>query len=156
MIRRTSRRMRLCTALLICNLAFIWGNSMLPGTVSGALSDWLREVLASILPGGAINASGGGLLRKAAHFSEFACLGALLTWRLAMTGGKTFPASGKALLLALGTACVDEAIQIFSPGRNPSPIDVGIDTCGAAVGIGLLLLGSGFCNIIKQHLEETK
>ena len=33
---RTSKRMRICTALLLCNLAFIWGNSLLPGELSGA------------------------------------------------------------------------------------------------------------------------
>ena len=36
-------------------------------------------------------------------------------------------------------ACIDECIQIFSPGRNPSLVDVGIDTAGAAVGVVLLL-----------------
>ena len=59
---RTDKRMRLCAALLICNLAFIWGNSLLPGTVSGAFSDWSGDLLAGRVPGGGTE-TGGGLLR---------------------------------------------------------------------------------------------
>ena len=49
---RTDKRMRLCTALLICNLIFIWGNSLLPGSVSGAISDAVKSLLENVLPGG--------------------------------------------------------------------------------------------------------
>ena len=41
----TDKRLRLCTALLIANLVFIWGNSLLPGEISGAFSDWVKSVL---------------------------------------------------------------------------------------------------------------
>ena len=46
MIQRTDMRMRLCIALLILNVAFIWGNSMLPGEISGAICHHLRDFLA--------------------------------------------------------------------------------------------------------------
>ena len=134
---RTERRLRLCTALLIANLVFIWGNSLLPGEISGALSNWLKDLLASILPGGSPGGSGGGLLRKLAHFTEFACLGMCLTWRMGMLQKH----SGFALLLGAAAACVDETIQRFVPDRGPSIIDVGIDTCGVITGMILLLLG---------------
>lgn len=134
---RTDRRLRLCYTLLIMNLCFIWGNSLLPGSVSGAFSDWVKDLLTALLPVGEPSEGGGGLLRKLAHFTEFACLGMLLTWLLGML---RHPRS-LALLLGTGAACIDETIQRFVPDRGPSLQDVGIDTCGVIVGMSLLLLG---------------
>jgi len=142
---RTERRWRICTALLIANLVFIWGNSLLPGEISGALSDWLKDILASILPGGDSKPSGGGLLRKLAHFTEFAALGMLLTWRMGML--QKHP--GFALLFGGLAACVDETLQRFVPDRGPSIRDVGIDTCGVIVGMALLITGH---HLLKRKL----
>ena len=133
---RTERRLRICTALLICNLVFIWGNSLLPGEISGAFSDWVKGILSAILPGTG-SGTGGGLLRKIAHFTEFAALGMCLTWRMGMLRKP----SGWALLWGGLTACADETIQRFVPDRGPSIRDVGIDTCGVIVGMMLVLFG---------------
>ena len=72
------RQIRICRAMLILNLCFIWGNSLLPGEVSGAFSDWVKELLMKLLPMKENLSTGGGLLRKLAHFTEFAMLGLLL------------------------------------------------------------------------------
>ena len=133
---RTERRWRLCTALLIANLVFIWGNSLLPGEISGAFSDWVKDIVASLFPGDGSGAPGGGLLRKLAHFTEFTALGMLLTWRMGMLDKH----SVRALALGAGAACVDETIQVFVPGRGPGILDVGIDTLGVTVGILLILI----------------
>lgn len=134
---RTEKRMRICTALLIVILTFIWGNSLLPGDVSGAFSDWVRDLLASLLPGEETPSGGGGLLRKLAHFTEFMALGMCLCWRFGML--KKHPAL--TMLWGTAAACVDETIQRFVPDRGPSIFDVGIDTCGVAVGMVFLLIG---------------
>jgi len=105
MIRR-DRHIRLCVALLALNLAFIWGNSLLPGEVSGALSDWVKELLAAIFPGAGMESSGGGLLRKLAHFLEFASLGLLLGWLAAMLQNRGW----YALLWGSLAALTDETI----------------------------------------------
>lgn len=137
---RTERRMRLCTVLLVCNLAFIWGNSMLPGEVSGAFSNWVKDTLESLLPVGGTSPSGAGLLRKAAHFTEFTLLGMVLSWLFGMLQRKkTWP-----LLCGVAAACVDETIQRFVPDRGPSIRDVGIDSCGVLTGIFLLHLGYAY------------
>ena len=44
-MKRTKRRMTVCTVLLICNLVFIWGNSLLPAEVSGQISGTLKALL---------------------------------------------------------------------------------------------------------------
>ena len=134
---RTEKRWRICTVLLIANLVFIWGNSLLPGEISGAFSDWVKEIVTSLFPGDGSGAPGGGLLRKIAHFTEFAALGMLLTWRMGMLNKHSI----RALALGAGAACVDETIQRFIPDRGPSIRDVCIDTCGVMAGMMLLLIG---------------
>lgn len=149
---RSEKRLRLCRWLIAGLLCFIWGNSLLPGSVSGAFSDWVKGILAMLFPGEVPGiTTGGGLLRKIAHFSEFAALGAALCWRFGMLGKrKIWP-----LLCGFGAACVDETIQVFVPDRGPSLIDVGIDTCGAAVGMILLLTGHHFIRKRKFLEEKT-
>ena len=80
------------------------------------------------------------LLRKLAHFSEFACLGLLMGTTLRFYGKPVFRATG----LGLAAACVDETIQVFVPGRASSLIDVWIDTAGFATGLLILMLGYTF------------
>ena len=134
---RTDRRLRLSKWLITLILCFIWGNSLLPGHISGQVSDWVKEILTSLLPGRISGVtSSGGLLRKIAHVTEFATLGAALSWRFGMLEKR------KILALAYGilTACVDETIQLFVPDRGPAIRDVVIDTCGVAAGMVILLL----------------
>ncbi|MBP3684794.1 MAG: VanZ family protein [Oscillospiraceae bacterium] len=145
---RTDKRLRICTALLICNLAFIWGNSLLPGEISGAISDFVKELIAMFLPAGPDQAPGGGLLRKIAHFTEFTALGALLGWLFGMLN------RGKLLPFGCGVlaASIDETIQRFVPDRGPSIKDVCIDSCGVLTGIVLLYLGHTYLK--RKHLED--
>lgn len=141
MIRRSSRRLRLCVTLLCLNVVFIWGNSLLPGSVSGALSQWVKDFLGSIL--GIQEGSGEeghGILRKMAHFMEFCCLGMCLSWlvrmlRTAAAEHFVWPLAGGILV-----ACIDETIQCFVPNRGPGILDVGIDTLGVTLGVAILCL----------------
>ena len=134
---RTDKRLRLCTVLLLCNLIFIWGNSLLPGEISGAISDWVKAILETLFGSTGEDAPGGLPIRKLAHFTEFACLGALLFWRFGMLRRP------KALAFCLGAAaaCIDEGIQMFVPGRGPGIRDVGIDCGGVLTGMIFLYLG---------------
>jgi len=137
-MERTTRKVQVCTVLLVLNILFIWGNSLLPGSVSGAISGWVRDCLAMLFPGGTSDPeSGHGLLRKLAHFTEFACLGALFAWLLSMFEKPV----ALAILFGVAVAALDETIQRFVPDRGPSLIDVLIDTSGAILGISLLLAG---------------
>ena len=134
---RTEKRLRICATLLVLNLCFIWGNSLLPGEISGAISDWVKNLIAMLFPGDSPVTSGGGLLRKIAHFTEFTALGACLAWLFGMLEkGKYWP-----LLCGVAAASVDETIQRFVPDRGPSLKDVGIDSCGVMAGMMLLYLG---------------
>ena len=139
-MKRTDKRIRLCVTLLICNLIFIWGNSLLPGEISGAFSDWVKSVLARIFSAGPDDSSGGGLLRKVAHFTEFAALGMLLAWLHGMLQkGKLQP-----FFWGVAAASVDETIQRFVPDRGPAVKDVCIDSAGVLTGIILLWVGYNY------------
>ena len=146
-MKRTDKRLRLCVTLLICNLVFIWGNSLLPGEISGAFSEWVKSVLAQILPVGPDNGSGGGLLRKIAHFTEFTALGMCLAWLHGMLQkGRLRP-----WLWGTAAAAVDETIQRFVPDRGPSVKDVCIDSAGVLTGI--ILLWSGYHYLKKRSMK---
>ena len=67
------------------------------------------------------------VLRKGAHITEYAILGALLYRAL----GNVLPA----LLVGIAYAATDELHQHFVRGRHSSPFDVAFDACGLAVGL---------------------
>lgn len=151
-MKRTDKRLRLCIALLVCNLVFIWGNSLMPGEISGTFSDWVKSMLAQIVPMGPDDGTGGGLLRKAAHFTEFTALGMCLAWLYGMLQkGKVFP-----FLWGVLAAAVDETIQCFVPDRGPSIRDVCIDSAGVLTGMILLWTGYHFLKrkSAKLSLED--
>lgn len=81
------------------------------------------------------------LIRKLAHFSEFALLSALLTgyFYLRRTDGRLLAALLAGWGAATLYACSDELHQMFVSGRGPSPVDVGIDSSGALLGAALVI-----------------
>jgi VanZ family protein len=70
------------------------------------------------------------VLRKFAHAAEYAVLGALLLRALGR--------EPQALAAGIAYAISDEIHQYFVNGRHASPIDVGIDALGVAIGIIVL------------------
>lgn len=125
-------------------LLLIWGNSCLTGEESGEISGGLMLWLTQNLPGLIQREF---VLRKLAHFTEFAMLGVCLSGTV-----RSFGLSWKTGLLVplfgvLLSACVDETIQVFVPGRGSSLIDVWIDFGGGCAGTVLL-------NCLKQLLNR--
>ena len=150
---RSKKRMTLCITLLCANILVIWGSSLLTGKISGAISGWLRDLLASLLGGDSDGSdTGHGLLRKCAHFTEFTCLGLLLCWLTSMLQKKYWFLWS--FLIGVSVAAADETLQRFVPDRGPSVKDVGIDTLGVCLGIVIIYF-------IRKHqqsryLEENK
>jgi len=144
------KRKTVCGLLIAANLAFIWGNSLLPGAESGALSGGILAWLNAFLGLGEAGADMlHQLIRKGAHFTEFVCLGMLLTWHFGMADMKGRALVAYPLLGSLIAACTDETIQIFVDGRGSSLMDVWVDTFGALTGIILLLQGHHYRK--KKH-----
>ena len=136
-----------CSVLIALNLMFIWGNSMLPGPVSGQISSgllaWLKAWIGNL-------GMGEHLLRKLGHFTEFAALGFLSTGLCMLLGEKKFHRLSSPLLLGLLAACVDETIQRYVEGRGSSLVDVWIDTAGVLTGICVLMILHGLTIYFKE------
>jgi len=102
---------------------------------SHALTVWLPVVLwaAVIFAFSSIPSLSSGLgawdtvLRKGAHVTEYAILGALLYRAL----GREAPA----LATGIAYAATDELHQHFVRGRHASPVDVAIDAVGLSLGM---------------------
>src|SRR2546421_11869770 len=67
------------------------------------------------------------VLRKGAHVTEYAVLGALLVRAL----GREAPA----FLVGVAYAATDELHQHFVRGRHATPVDVAIDAVGVTLGL---------------------
>ena len=118
-------------AFIVC---FIWGNSVLSSQLSSSLSIAVGEFFASIFgTGDGVSTVGGLSVRKMAHFTEFAALGAVasLLFKRFLKNKGTY-VLGLALC-GIFVALMDETIQIFSH-RGSSVRDVWIDLFGYVVG----------------------
>lgn len=122
--------------LLVLIVFFIWDNSMQNGGSSDGFSLLFAETLTPI-----VNKLGfhgniwilNRIVRKLAHLTEFTILGSLLytILRRYITYGTVIKTIG----LGMFIACLDEFIQLFSPGRSSQFSDILIDTVGVVIGI---------------------
>lgn len=124
-----------------CWIAFVWGHSLVQGPDSAVESGRVVELLrplfeaAGVLDGDLMTF----VVRKCAHFSEYAVLGAIgfgLFSRLSAAGLPAWVGVASVALVPV----IDESLQLFVPGREGSPRDVAIDLAGALIGSLLALL----------------
>ncbi len=130
-----------CGVLITAMVCFIWGNSLLPAQESSQVSGWFGQFLGRLLPiFSPDNPNSSHLLRKCAHFAEFAVLGGLLCWGSAMLQRKKPLVLGAAFLCGTAVAAIDETIQLFVPGRGGSIADALLDSTGVLTGAAAMLL----------------
>ena len=141
--------------LILLTVLFIWSNSLKDASESTAQSRGFSAWFASVFdverqPFRFIYEN----LRKVAHFSEFALLGAesalLLLWN-GKRGVRCFIAG---LSFCAVIAAIDECIQYFVPGRACAILDVGIDTAGSLAALSLLFLAEFF--IARRRFSKCK
>ncbi|AEB07246.1 VanZ family protein [Coriobacterium glomerans PW2] len=121
---------------------FIWGNSLVPATGSSGMSlrvvSALRGALSGLdLPSAWIT---NFLVRKTAHFTEYAILGILVSQTLASGSRLSRTALFVLVVVLVLIPSIDETIQLFVPGRSGLITDVMLDCSGAAVGSALRAL----------------
>jgi len=143
--------------LVILMLAFIWGNSLLPGDLSSQESEKVLELLqpvvgplTRVLNAGGFDVDEHTVVRKLAHFTEYAVLGALMFLLFVKPDGRSrylLPAG-----LCLTTAGIDEGIQIFAQDRGPALRDVAIDFCGSCIG----LLAAAFVILLLYYKVRSE
>ena len=139
-MKRRSLHLGLLGLLIVLTLGFIWGNSLksIPESqeVSLSLLDLLSPFLDAVFGPGRITDH---LLRKAAHFSEFALLGAELRLLFLLLGQRGLQGLSNALFAGLAAGVADETIQLFSD-RGSQVADVVLDFSGALFGALVIAL----------------
>lgn len=126
--------------LTIACIAFIWINSSMDANESSELSGGVLGLINSfIMKIGIERELSETIIRKTAHFTEYAVLAVLLT-----TDFKLFRADMKKQwfmvpFTGLLIAAVDETIQLFPAGRSSSVVDVWIDFGGVCAGFLIAL-----------------
>ena len=123
--------------IVLCLIVFfIWDNSLQNGGTSDGFSlifaEWLAPIADKLGFYGNIWALN-RIIRKLAHLTEFTILGGVLyvVLRRYIEYGTVVKTIGVGIVIA----CLDEFIQLFSPGRNSQVFDVLIDTIGIIIGI---------------------
>ena len=137
--------------LVIAVMVMIYCFSAQTGAESGAMSGKITTwVLSLVIPDfanfapekqEAIRSTVGLIVRKLAHFSEYALLGFSLMLHIAQIQKKISVRLPWLWAWAVGTiyAASDEFHQGFVAGRGPSIVDVMIDSAGVIAGTMLLL-----------------
>ena len=118
------KRRRTFWVLTALWLLFVWGHSLLPASVSKEESGHWLALLQTWMPW-----LTSFLIRKAAHFVEYAVLGALLFGAAGVRHGLWFPPCFGVL-----AATLDETVQLFADGRSGQISDVWLDLAGFLTG----------------------
>ena len=133
------RRIALLIAIVL-TLAFIWGNSLLNREQSSDESAWMLQLVSPVLElfvgKGRVTEH---LVRKLAHFAEFALLGFELFFWFSGVREKRKEMLLLAMAHGLFAALTDETIQLFS-ARGSQVQDVWLDFAGATTGAAFALL----------------
>lgn len=147
------------TAALLCSIAFIFRNSMQVAAESAAQSQasmhsinvWLGKIHLGPLSEHTV--------RKLAHFAEFMMEGFWLMLCLRVYTNRFVRHISWPLLGGGVTALADETIQIWTPGRSSSVVDVWIDSCGVVAGVVaalILLLVVRGCTAYYRIKQENR
>ena len=149
------------TALVLI-LCFVYGNSMLSKQESAEVSSSVMDAMEGILRPIVEFVTGGPVddtllhkvVRKGAHFAEFAALSALLTVLLHLIFGTwRTHAMGYVLFLSLLFGVLDEFLQSFT-GRGTSVRDVMLDLCGALLGIACVITLIEIIKRLRRHQKS--
>jgi VanZ family protein len=127
---------RIWVAVLCIWIVFVWTRSMVGGEESSEHSMFFVHLLSGVFNafGVTSEATMNFIVRKCAHFTEYAVMGAVATRAFAprtFLKRKWF-AIQAALLLIIPS--IDETIQLFVPGRSGLVTEVMIDFSGAITG----------------------
>ena len=123
------------TVALCACIAFIFRNSLESGAISSARSQAVTQVVNEVLGKVGLGPMSEHIIRKLAHFLEFALEGFLLMLCLRVYTRHFVRHMSWPLLGGLTTALMDETIQLRIPNRSSSVVDVWIDMTGVVAGL---------------------
>lgn len=118
-------------------LCVIWGHSLMPAEQSSSESARALVVFQPLFDFVGITDPDFAtfLVRKLAHFSEYAMLGVLSTGMMRAWVADDALAYRLCAIPWILVPCIDEVIQLFVPGRDGRITDVVIDMAGGMLGM---------------------
>lgn len=134
------------SSLWLLYVAVVFGNSLVPAVQSSEQSAFVLGKVLEVMGAVGMNHTGitEHIIRKTAHFTEYAVMGLLLYQVLSQY---RLPKTERWLLhglLGFLVPFVDETIQLFVAGRSGQISDMWLDCfgvlCGTAVWMGILWL----------------
>lgn len=134
----------------VCMVLIFWFSSREAGQ-SAHQSEIILKIVRAIF---GENAFSDFIVRKAAHFCEFALLAFLFNFALLYTMGKKHIPLGIALTSLY--AASDEFHQLFVLGRSCQASDWLLDTCGGAAGAIFFIVIFLIIKYIKVKTERTE
>ena len=153
MTKKRKAAVAVLTVLLLANLCFIWGNSLVSRSDSHDLSvgvlGFLPGFLRDLFPDQEQLVH---IVRKAAHFTEFACLGGLSCGLLAAARRVKLHPFFHVWAGGFFVAAIDETIQIFT-GRGSQLQDVWLDFAGFSAGLLAVLVVRAV--VLRSKPKET-
>lgn len=139
-------------------IAFAFIHSSMPADISGEESESVLQFLQNIL-----NSFGMGaeltsyIVRKAAHFTEYAAIGgALVGCAYSFNKIKPYIYSINILFVGLLTAVIDETIQLNVEGRSGQISDVLLDFGGCITGAVIVMTVIKLIQIIIDHKKPDR
>ena len=92
------------------------------------------------------------LVRKMAHFTEYAILGTLSMLTCCQIRSKAlWNKMAGSILFCMAAASIDETIQLFSGGRSGKVADVILDSVGSLTGIVLIRIFYKWIDFYKRR-----
>ncbi len=125
--------------LIVAWICVIWGHSLQPAYISEGESSKYLEVISKVVPFITNDDDGMYIVRKTAHFTEYAILGVLLCLEFATYLKGLFKRFVNPTMTALFVAFIDETIQLFVEGRSGQVSDIWIDLAGASLMVVIVL-----------------
>ncbi|MBQ9679104.1 MAG: VanZ family protein [Ruminococcus sp.] len=148
--RKSTAARIILTVLTVTAVAAIFYNSSLSAVESTEQSSPLTELINSFLSSLHIPLTlEETVIRKAAHFTEYAVLGTLLTVTVHLYVKKRSRTLLLALPLGAVVAVCDELIQLFPAGRSCEVRDMLIDFCG-------ILFAALIVTLIISNIEKRR
>jgi VanZ family protein len=157
-VRKKKTKTVILVGLVVCLMGFIFTMSHMPGNESAKLSNFFVRILEKIVtPFGQMQGDEhegalivlGFLVRKAAHFTEYAILGGLAFYTYCHLFRRSWHSFPIAVVFGGLYALSDEIHQHFVPGRVMALEDVLIDTCGVITGALFVAL------FARAHAKKT-
>ena len=138
-------------ALTAAYIVFIWIHSTMSADESsiesGNVMKFLNDFLVMIGLQGDLTDH---IVRKSAHFCEFALLGFLSLWTAYINNKRIIKNLLSVGFVCLATAVVDEYIQLYSVGRSAEVGDVVLDFFGACAGVLFFIAVTAVIALFKK------